>query len=595
MGILQNVSREYTTINTFRGLQKWTKALGPDRTDTVADDLESAIDAHARRIAFRFEGHIATYAELDARANGIAHWALSQGMTAGDTVALFMENRPDYVAVWYGLSKVGVITSLINTNLEGEGLRHCIETCGATHVVTGAEQDDAVRGVLETLEARPTLWTLGGRFGYDLENMLGRLPDNRPDRLHREHLRGKDTCLYVYTSGTTGLPKAAKLSQLRLATMMRSFIAPCNVTDKDSVYVPLPLYHATGGVCAIGIALLTGATIVLRRKFSASGFWDDCADNDVSVFVYIGELCRYLINQPEHRKERAHNVRVGFGNGLSGDIWQKFSDRFGIPKLVEFYASTEGNVRYMNVDGKVGAVGRVPPYLKFAFDHIAIVKFDPATEKPVRDAEGRCVLAAHNEAGEAIGRVGQDGRSSFDGYKDSAATEQKVLVDVFEDDDRWFRTGDLLKQDADGYVYFVDRIGDTFRWKGENVSTQDVAAALCKQPGIATANVYGVKLPNTEGRAGMAAVTLNKAVQFENLYGCVRACLPAYAMPIFLRVESEAATTGTFKFRKTDLVEQGFDPAKTGSEIWYLDAAAGQYRKLTADAFTQIETGAIQF
>ncbi|MEL7548199.1 MAG: AMP-binding protein, partial [Pseudomonadota bacterium] len=433
MGLLQSFSREYTTINTFRGLQKWTKALGPDRVETVADDLEQAVDAHARRIAVRFEGQVATYAELDARANSIAHWALSQGIRAGDTIALFMENRPDYIAIWYGLAKVGVITSLINTNLTGEGLKHCIDTCGASHVITGAEQDAAMHTVLGSLQDEPTLWTLGGTAGLDLEAMLRRLPVDRPNRAYRARLRGKDTCLYVYTSGTTGLPKAAKLSQLRLATMMRSFIAPCNVTEKDRVYVPLPLYHATGGVCAIGIALLTGATVVLRRKFSASAFWDDCADNDVTVFVYIGELCRYLVNQPEHRKERAHSVRAAFGNGLSGDIWQTFSDRFGISKLIEFYASTEGNVRYMNVDGKVGAVGRVPPYLKFAFDHIAIVKYDPATEQPVRDAEGRCMLAAHDEPGEAIGRVGQDGRSSFDGYKDPDATERKVLNSVFED------------------------------------------------------------------------------------------------------------------------------------------------------------------
>ena len=595
MGLLQSFSREYTTINTFRGLQKWTKSLGPDRAETVADDLEQAIDTHARRIAFRFEGQVATYAELDARANGIAHWALSQGLKAGDTVALFMENRPDYVAVWYGLSKVGVITSLINTNLTGDGLKHCVETCNAVHVITGAEQDDAMRALDGAFENAPTLWTMGGTFGFDLDRALQRVPDTRPDRSHREHLRGKDTCLYIYTSGTTGLPKAAKLSQLRLATMMRSFIAPCAVTEQDRVYVPLPLYHATGGVCAVGIALLTGATVVLRRKFSATAFWDDCADQEVSVFVYIGELCRYLLNQPEHPKERAHSVRVGFGNGLCGDIWQSFSDRFGIPKLIEFYASTEGNVRYMNVDGKVGAVGRVPPYLKFAFDHIAIVKFDPETEQPVRDAEGRCVLAGHNEPGEAIGRVGQDGRSSFDGYKDSSATERKVLTDVFEDGDRWFRTGDLLKQDADGYVYFVDRIGDTFRWKGENVSTQDVAAALCKQPGIATANVYGVKLPRADGRAGMAAITLTDGVDFNRLYGCLRARLPAYAMPVFLRIQSQADTTGTFKFRKTELVEQGFDVWTIQDEMWFLDARAGVYRPLTKDAFTEIETGVIQF
>ncbi len=600
MSLLRSIKREYTTIKTLKGLLNWTKGLESDATIIVADDIEATIDKYASNVAIRFEGGLTTFEELDARANKVANWALGKGLKAGDAVALFMENRPEYISIWFGLSKIGVISGLINHNLSDKTLAHCINVANAKMVITGAEQDQAMASVDGQLEGAPKVWTLGGETlggetGGDLKTELIAVSDKRPDRSHRAHLRGGDVCMYVYTSGTTGMPKAAKLTQSRLRGMMRTFIAPCGFSARDRIYVTLPLYHSTGGVCAVGMALMTGGSMVLRRKFSASQFWDDVADQGVTVITYIGELCRYLLNQPVHPKETAHKIKAGFGNGLRPDIWQQFVDRFHVPKLVEFYGSTEGNVSFVNVDGTIGAVGRMPSYLKNTFAHVAFVKFDVAEEAPVRNAAGFCMPADLNEPGEALGKMGDEAATRFEGYNNAASTEKKILRDVFETGDAWFRTGDLMKKDALGYIYFVDRIGDTFRWKGENVSTNEVAEIASNAPGIATANVYGVSVPGTDGRAGMAAITTLGDVDYDGLHAWFAERLPKYAIPLFIRVQKEAETTGTFKYRKVDLVKEGFDPHAVSEPIWYFDPESGKYEPLTPDAYETLKSGAVRF
>lgn len=592
MSFLSVLAREFRFFQDVRLVKKWTGDISPDSENLVADDYERAVDKFSGNIAFRFEGQSTSYAEFDAQASRFANWALAQGLKAGDCIALFMENRPDYVAAWAGFAKVGIVTALINHNLEGDALAHCVNISDAKLVVTGAEQDEAIRGAAALFSASPRVWTLGGAMGEDLTAALAAASPERPDRSHRAHLRGKDLCLYVYTSGTTGLPKAARLTQARTQGMMRSFIAPCRITPKDRVYITLPLYHGTGGLCGVGQALFTGATAILRRKFSASAFWDDAADEGATSIVYIGELCRYLVNSPPHPREREHSIRTGFGNGLRPEVWEEFLTRFNIPHLAEFYGSTEGNVSFINFDGKVGAVGRIPGWLKSQFAHIAFVRFDIETEQPVRGADGFCIRADTDEAGEAIGQIGDDIRQRFEGYNDEKATEKKLLRDVFEKDDLWFRTGDLMKQDKDGYIFFIDRIGDTFRWKGENVSTNEVGEALSKIDGIATANVYGVPVPGADGKAGMAAVTLDGEVDFASLHKALAEMLPAYAVPLFIRVQREAETTGTFKYRKVDLVAEGFDPAKVeGDALWMYDPAAGGYEPMTAERYQTLLAG----
>ncbi|MEM1147043.1 MAG: long-chain-acyl-CoA synthetase, partial [Pseudomonadota bacterium] len=503
---------------------------------------------------------------------------------------------PEYVSIWYGLAKVGIVVGLINHNLTDKALAHCVNIADAKLIISGADQDEAIRSAAGLFEGDPKVWTLGGQEGNDLVSPLAGTSDARPSRDHRAHLRGKDLCLYVYTSGTTGLPKAARLTQARTQGMMRSFIAPCRTTARDRVYITLPLYHGTGGLCGVGQALMTGASIVLRRKFSASQFWDDAADQGVTSIVYIGELCRYLVNSPQHPKERAHKIRTGFGNGLRPDIWEEFLERFNIPHLCEFYGSTEGNVSFLGFDGKVGAVGRIPGYLeKSVYGHIAFVKFDVVEEEPVRGADGFCIKTDPDEPGEAIGKLGEDVRTRFEGYHDDGATKKKILHDVFEKGDMWFRTGDLMKKDADGYVYFVDRIGDTFRWKGENVSTNEVAEFVARAPGIATANVYGVSVPGTDGRAGMAAITTKSDVDYDGLYEWLSEQLPKYAIPLFIRVQKEAETTGTFKYRKVELVKEGFDPEAVNEPLWFFDPESQKYEPLTVDAHETIRSGAVKF
>jgi len=596
MNLFAKIGREYRLFQDILLVKKWTGDISPDSENLVADDYERAADQFASNIAFRFEGQSTTYAEFDAQASRFANWALGQGLKAGDCIALFMENRPDYVAAWAGFAKIGVVTALINHNLEGEALAHCVNISDARLIVTGAEQDAAIAGATALFKNAPKVWTLGGQTGEDLGAALAATSPQRPDRAHRAGLLGKDLCLYVYTSGTTGLPKAARLTHARTQGMMKSFIAPCRITPKDRIYITLPLYHGTGGLCGIGQGLMTGATIILRKKFSASAFWDDATDEGATAIVYIGELCRYLVNSPPHPKERAHKIRTGFGNGLRPEVWEEFLERFNIPHLAEFYGSTEGNVSFINFDGKPGAIGRIPGWLKSQFAHVGFVKFDIETEEPVRGPDGFCIPAARDEPGEAIGKIGEDVRQRFEGYNDQKATEKKLLRDVFEKGDLWFRTGDLLKMDKEGYIYFIDRIGDTFRWKGENVSTNEVGEALSKIDGIATANVYGVPVPGADGKAGMAAVTLDGDVDMPGVYKRLTALLPAYAVPIFIRVQPEAETTGTFKYRKVELVAEGFDPAKVeGDALWMYDPAEGGYAPVTAERYAKLLAGGFKF
>lgn len=592
---LSGLRRDFDFLRMAMRMQKLTGSISEADEELVADDFETVAEKYAQNVAFYFEGGETTYAELDARANRVARWALDQGLRAGDCVALIMENRPDYLAVWIGLAKVGVVTALVSNSLEGRALAHCVNISGATHVITGSDQDKAIEGAKAQFEASPRLWTLGGTQGEDLDAALAGQNDARLCRAHRAHLRCGDLCLYAYTSGTTGLPKAARLSNARVKMMMRTFIAPNRTTERDRVYVTLPLYHATGGIAAVGQALMSGAGVILRRRFSASAFWDDVAEHGATSFVYIGELCRYLLNQPPHPEERTHQLRNCFGNGLRPEIWDEFRDRFAIPQICEFYSSTEGNVSILSFDGKVGAVGRIPHWLEWAFAHVAFVKFDVETEQPVRGADGFVVRADVDEPGEVLGRIGDNVRTRFDGYNDEIATSRKILRDVFEPGDMWFRTGDLMRKDAQGYVYFVDRIGDTYRWKGENVSTNEVGKVLSRVKGVSLANVYGVPVPGADGKAGMAAVTLKEEVDFNRLYDTLAEDLPPYAIPLFIRVQQSAETTGTFKFRKVDLVKEGFNPNRTDDPVWMLHPEQKEYVPLTEGRYKSLIQGAYRF
>jgi fatty-acyl-CoA synthase len=590
MSFIGKIQRELTLIN---GLQRTLKAYEPIEKGwpiSVGKDVERVVDLYPDNIAIRFEGESWTYRQFDARANAYAHWALAQGLGKGDRVALFMSNQPDYVACWVGLSKIGVVVALINSHLTGGPLAHSLRISEARHVVASPDLIDAYRGVAANLPNDMRLWILG----EDLSEALAAAPAERPAQSLRDAVSLEDLSLLVYTSGTTGAPKAAKLLNRRTLGMMRAFTGAGYAVPADKVYVTLPLYHGTGGLCGVGFALTTGATLIIKRKFSASQFWDDCIAEQATVFFYIGELCRYLLNQPESESDTRHQLRLGVGNGLRPEVWEQFQPRFKIKKLLEFYGSTEGNVSLMNFDGKIGSIGRIPKYLRKKVN-VRIVKFDVETEQPVRGEDGLCIEAEAGEVGEAIGEIQDSARYRFEGYSgNEEQTQKKVLRDVFAKGDAWFRTGDLMRQDAEGYFYFIDRIGDTFRWKGENVSTNEVGEALARAPGVLEANVYGVKVGALDGRAGMAAITPGEGFDLAALRAHVARELPSYARPIFLRIKRDIDTTGTFKYRKVDLVADGFDPAKTSDPLYVDDPAAGAYAPLTPERARAIESGSVK-
>ena len=592
MRLQAKVKREWQFLKGLIRTLKRVKSITPDSANLICDDLEAAVDKWPNNRAITFEGKTISYAEMDAIANRYAHWAKGLGITRGQTVALFMPNRIEYLAIWYGLSKVGVATALINNQLTGPALAHCLNISQALHCIVDLETSPCFEQVKDSLDRHVQQWVLGPVHGdqRDLVNALKSCSQLRPDRLTaRNDLTAADTALYIFTSGTTGLPKAARITHMRAQLYMRGFAGSTDARASDRIYVTLPLYHATGGLCAMGAGLLTGGSIVLKKKFSATQFWDDIVAENCTMFVYIGELCRYLANHPETANERAHKIRLIFGNGLRPDVWDDMLDRFKVGGVLEFYGATEGNVSFFNFDGRRGAIGRIPGYLKKKFN-IKIVKFDIETEMPIRGPDGCCIEVAPGEVGECIGLIAGDARSNFTGYADKAATEKKVLRDVFAKGDAWFRTGDLMRTDSDDYIFFVDRIGDTFRWKGENVATSEVSERLADVPGVLEINVYGVKIGNLDGKAGMASLVVGPDFDITTLTEHVDRELPAYARPIFVRLQSEIEITGTFKYRKIDLVTEGFDPALVKDPLFFRDPAKG-YVKITKAVHTKLLAG----
>jgi fatty-acyl-CoA synthase len=563
--------------------------IKPDSTRTIVDVVEKQARATPNAPAIYYLDEVMSYGALDARANAYGHWALALGLKRGDCVALLMENRPDFLCCWLGLFKAGLCAALINTNQRGQALAHSIEIAGARHLIVGAELAAFVDEAKSFFTAPPIFWSQGGPHTgmEDMDALLAGMSMASLGKSPRQGITAKDRAFFIYTSGTTGLPKAANFSHMRMMFMMSGFVGALTPKPRDRVYNPLPLYHATGGICAVGIAFLSGAAVILKRKFSLGEFWSDIHKYDATLFAYIGELCRWLLNAPPGPHERDHHLRAITGNGLRPEIWKKFQERFAIPRIVEFYGATEGNVSMLNYDGTIGAVGRVPDYLEWLLP-TRVVRFDVEREMPVRGPDGLCIECGPDEAGEAVGRISMRAGRNFEGYTKAADTEKKILRDVFAKGDAWFRTGDLMRRDEHGYFYFVDRIGDTFRWKGENVATSEVAEALASVPGIREANIYGVKVPGADGRAGMAALVVDGSFDIAGLAQKLDGHLSAYARPVFLRLQPEIEVTGTFKQRKVDLVREGFDPSSIADPLYWFDPLTHRYEKLDAARYAEI-------
>jgi fatty-acyl-CoA synthase len=596
LGLISAVKREAIYLGSIARTLWLLRLVKPHSTRSIVDIVEGQARARPGHAAILYQDQVMTYAQLDARANRYAHWAMAQGIGRGTPVALLMENRPDFICAWLGMFKVGAQVALININLVGAALSHSINVSGARHAIVGAE---LVRHFLDApFEAPPALWVEGvdpldGETG-NLTSALAAASEQSPGKQARAGVTLKDRAFFIYTSGTTGLPKAANFSHMRMLFMMTGFFGALRPNASDRIYDPLPLYHSTGGVCAVGLAFLSGGALIIKRKFSVHEFWSDIHAYGATMFEYIGELCRYLLNAPPSPLERGHKVRAITGNGLRPEIWRQFQERFAIPRIVEFYGATESNVSMLNYDGTVGAVGRVPDYLEWLLPS-RVVRFDVEKEMPVRGADGLCIECEADEVGEAIGGMSKRAGREFEGYTNRAESDKKMLRDVFQKGDIWFRTGDLMRRDAHGYFYFVDRIGDTFRWKGENVSTGEVGEALAAEPGILEANVYGVTVPGMDGRAGMASLVVDGDFQLDRLPEHLRHRLAPYARPIFLRLSPRIDVTGTFKQRKVDLVREGFDPSAIADPLYVMDPDSGVYERLTRERYADIIAGRVRF
>ncbi len=569
----------------------------PGRTFPVL--LDDLAGRHGDAAALLSRSGVMSYKGFAELTNRYARWGVAGGLAKGDSVCLLMPNCLEYMAIWLGLSGIGCVVALINSNLTGASLAHCINAADPKAVIVAASLAPALGGARSALKNNPQVFVHGIVQGApesefpSLDRGVAEMSGSPLDPALRSGVSIKDPALYIYTSGTTGLPKAARVSHYRIMAWSHWFAGLMGITPSDRLYNCLPMYHSIGGVAAPGALLVGGGSVVIREKFSASQFWKDISEQDCTIFQYIGELCRYLVTTPESPYELNHRLRLCCGNGLSADVWQTFQDRYNIPEILEFYAATEGTFSLYNVDGVPGSIGRVPSFLPQSAQ-VRLIKYDVETDAIVRDGEGFCVPCAADEPGEAIGRIAADGGARFEGYTTQADTEKKVLRNVFKNGDAWFRTGDLMVKDKKGFFYFVDRVGDTFRWKGENVSTSEVRDAITVFPGVLDVTVYGVPVPGSEGRAGMAILVTGPSFDLEAFGSYLSQRLPSYARPLFLRLAAEIAVTSTFKHKKADLVREGFDPNKVTDTLYFRDPETQHYRLLNEEAFNRIAMGAVK-
>ncbi|HEV7358994.1 MAG TPA: long-chain-acyl-CoA synthetase [Steroidobacteraceae bacterium] len=580
----------------------WLRALA--KTAAIGEQ-GITLPALIERLAVEFDAAPAllsteasmTYRQLGSRCNQYSRWGLAHDLKGGDTVALLMTNCAEYLAIWLGLTRIGVVVALINSQLGGDVLAHSIKIAHPKYLIVGADLAARVAAILPRLPADTACRVFGSSPEFaQLEPELASLPGDalRPGECAAVSIDA--TALYIYTSGTTGLPKAAKVSHYRLMQWSHWFAGMLDTQPADRMFNCLPLYHSVGGVVAAFATLVNGGAVVIRPRFSASDFWRDVRDEHCTLFQYIGELCRYLVNTPHQPIETEHSLRIACGNGLRPEVWLPFQTRFKVPRILEYYASTEGNFSLYNCEGQPGAIGRIPPFLANRLP-VALLRFDVDKSEPWRNADGFCERCAPDEVGEAVGLMPESGgerAGRFEGYADSEASNRKVLRHVFKAGDSWYRTGDLMRRDEHGFYYFVDRVGETYRWKGENVSTVEVLAALTASRGVLDGVVYGVSVPGADGRAGTAALVVNADFELAAFRAEVASRLPPFARPVFVRLLPALEATGTFKPRKQDLVQAGFDPQRIKDPLYFDDSRAQRYVPLDAELFAGITSGTVR-
>lgn len=590
------VSRQMTAER----LIKAANAFDFEESYTIADRVEELAEEVPDKIFVHYLDKQVSYKQHNSNANRVANVLHSGGVKEGGCVALLMENRPEYFSAWSGVAKLGAITPLINSNIRGQALQHALLISGARSLIVGSECLDNLGTINLTILAGWDIYiwldpyqnNTSAELDHPTINFDERLASagtKNPSRSLRVGRKINDCFVYIYSSGTTGLPKACKVTHEKFMGAGIAHRELCNYTEEDVFYGFMPLYHGASGLVVPSCAFATKGTVALRRSFSASEFWVDVRRYGVTGFQYIGEICRYLLNQPPSADDKNHSVRCMHGGGLRKDIWQNFVERFGIEQVMEGYGATEANGSILNVDNKVGSVGRIP--FK-EFSNARLIKYDLENQAHVLDEAGFCIESEVNEIGEFIAEItGEHGREAFYGYTSSEDTEKKIIRNVFRQGDAWYRSGDLLKCDEEDYYYFVDRLGDTYRWKGENVSTEEVAEPLMRIDTHASVNVYGVKVPGQEGRAGMAAIVLRGGIQFDGneFYSTVSAALPRYAQPMFVRVMQEAdVTEASYKLRKYYLQQEGYDYSFVSEPLYIRDEKNCSYVVLNAQSLDRL-------
>ncbi|XP_022110798.1 very long-chain acyl-CoA synthetase-like [Acanthaster planci] len=564
-------------------------------------------ESHAKRnpekvlVLYKDEKH--TYSDIDHAANKMANYLQkTDAVKVRDIVGIFMHNEPAYISTVIALLKLGTTGAHLNISLRGDALINCIRVGKIKTIICGgdAELVAAIQEILTTLEAEDIkVFMMQEPEGQTLPN--GFLPVDLASPLAsteaiprdvRKGILPSESAFYFYTSGTTGMPKAARMTQKRVM-VGGSLLQMFNLSSSDVMYIPLPLFHSAGMVIGVGNVITAGCTMVIRNKFSASHFWEDVRRYNVTVIQYIGEICRYLLAQPkgDSDMERNHSVWLAIGNGLSTDIWTDFQDRFCIAQIGEFFASSEGNRGFMNTDGTVGAVGAYSPLTKLLLNDVEIIECDWETAQPIRGPDGKCIILPKGKTGLMVSKISK--AAEFEGYvAGKEADEKKIIRNVRVMGDAYFNSGDLMMIDSKNYVFFKDRLGDTFRWKGENVASSEVAAILTDLPNIKEAIVYGVRIPGYDGRAGMAAIVLQdgtETLEWKEVYAEVANRLPTYARPKFIRVKDQMETTQTHKYRKLDLVKEAFDPESCGTDkLFFMDESQKSYVPLGKDLHCQI-------
>ena len=596
MGIVDVVS----VLSEMPTLLKLKKGMVP-RPASVADCFGARVEANAlkfgQRSAIVFEGQEVTWSEFNALANQYANYLKSQGVQRGDTVSVIMENRIEFLALLVGVNKIGVTAGLINTNLTGKPLIHCITVTHSKKCIFGSEVSGALNEVKDELgltegddyfEMPDGGLDTTSNWAKNLAEGAASASSENPEETSLITLG--EVALYIFTSGTTGLPKAAVLSNRRYLTSAdMAAMAGFKCTEQDRMYICLPLYHGTGLMVGAGAAMVSGASMFIRRKFSASNFLPEVRAHGCTLLVYIGELCRYLSNTEAQAGDHKNPLRSMMGNGLRPDVWLGFKKRFGISRVAEFYGASEGNVAFANLMNRDCTVGMTSA-------EVALVEYDVDNDEIVRDAAGRCVPVKEGEPGLLLGKITED--TVFEGYTDPEATEKKIVRSALESDDAWFNSGDLMRTVDVGFTLgyphyqFVDRVGDTFRWKSENVSTNEVGEIINGFDQIKFCNVYGVEIPGTDGRAGMAAVTLQdgvSALDVDAFSSFLRSELPAYAVPLFVRVQPDIDVTGTFKMVKGDLRKQAYDIRSFEDPVYALLPGSDRYAPFDLAMLEKIE------